>query len=724
MSWQISLLLFSFVFELMLLLLVVGRLKTVAARPFYLGLLLNALWAVNYALDLSSDSRAEKIWLLQLRSTFLPFYALVWFETAFRFARGQPFLRGRWLSAALVIPVITVGLTWFPGSDAYLRFDTARLAAAGSLTLLRLSTGPWIEVYNFFNYSVGVALLYILFRTRLHRRGQRSGLLLFIFGVVLGMIADALHGFGLSPTPGLNYAPIILPLTSASIAAALAGRRLLDFAPVARAAVVERLGECLLVFDSDNRLIDLNRATAVALGVPIAQLIDRSAEEVLAPWPEAHAFLQSTAAEKRSEITIGDAVFEASVFSIESGTAHRARARVLCLHDITRRKQIERELRLAKETAEAAEAAQSRFLAMMSHEIRTPMNGVIGFTQLLAESPLSPEQREQVDTIDQSGRSLLVIVNDVLDYSKIAAGQLEIERVPCNVAEIVQRTARLFAKSVRDKGIALNVSIASNVPTEVASDAVRLGQILTNLVGNAVKFTDTGSVTLEVTAADGGEVLVFVVRDTGIGIPPEQQARVFEPFTQADASSARRFGGTGLGLTITRRLCELMKGTLACESRPGHGSVFTATISVGHALAGTVPAKPTPKPETAVDTRRLRLLVFEDNRVNQAVARALLIRLGHQPAFAADGEQGLAVLAQESFDAILMDVEMPGMDGIEVTRRIRATEPVSGPNRYIIATTAHALQAERERCLAAGMNDFIAKPLLLESLQDALARVP
>jgi CheY-like chemotaxis protein/nitrogen-specific signal transduction histidine kinase len=397
---------------------------------------------------------------------------------------------------------------------------------------------------------------------------------------------------------------------------------------------------------------------------------------------------------------------------------------VLVLSDVTRRKETETQLRLAKEAAEAAGQAQSRFLATMSHEIRTPMNGVIGFIQMLQATSLDPKQREYLDLIDHSTHSLLVIINDVLDYSKIAANQLEIEQIPCDVRALVDHTHRLLQPLAADKGLAFTTRLAGDVPSEVVSDPVRLQQILNNLVGNAIKFTAAGRVTLEVAAAPA-RFLVFKISDTGIGIAPEQQARIFTPFSQADASTTRRFGGTGLGLSITRRLCELMGGSLTVSSEPGRGSVFTATIRTLPASSpAPTPAAGTSAAEAPTRRRPLKLLVFEDNFVNQKVIGAFLTKLGHQARFAEDGEKGLAVFDRERFDALLMDLEMPVMDGYEAVRRIRGNEKPGTRRAYVIALTAHALKGERERCLELGMDDFLTKPLNLAILEKTLARVP
>ncbi len=704
-----------------MLLVVRGRLRTITAGPFSFVLLLNTLWACNYALDLSSQSLEEKLLLLKLRSTFLPFYAVAWFETAYRFAVGRPGLRGWTLAAALVVPMGTVALAWIP-QLVPLAFHSFHVEVIGHVAVLHTTSGPWTHLYNLYNYAAGLAALYFVFRARLHGRQERRWRLVLLAGALIGIIADVLHEVGYSPTPGLNYAPIILPLTSGMIAIALLGHRVANLAPVARAALIEQIDLQLFVFDPSGALIDLNRAAARALGQPTDRLLNRSLPEVLAPWPEIAAFAGTGRAGERREVSLRDNIYEVALLLIVAEDTEFARGRILSLTDITARKQTESQLRQAKEVAEAAEAAQSRFLAMMSHEVRTPMNGMLGFTQLLADSRLNPDQRDQVEMIEQSGRALLVILNDVLDFSKIAAGRIEVEQVRCDAGEVARNTCRLFSGQAEAKDLTLTCQIPESFPSHVVSDPVRIGQILANLIGNALKFTVRGGVdvTLDHEETTKGLFLIFRVRDTGIGISGEAQERIFEPFTQADTSTTRRFGGTGLGLSITRSLCQLLGGTVTVESVPGQGSVFTATLQAARDT-GPVSA---PILAPVSKATPLEVVVFEDNVVNQRVIKALLEREGHSVRLAGDGIQGLALLEEGACDAILMDIEMPRMDGFEAVRRIRSQESTAQRPQYIVALTAHAMTGERERALTAGCDDFLTKPVHAGALRAALDRVP
>jgi signal transduction histidine kinase/ActR/RegA family two-component response regulator len=396
------------------------------------------------------------------------------------------------------------------------------------------------------------------------------------------------------------------------------------------------------------------------------------------------------------------------------------------LHELSRLvEERTRDLQQEKVRAEAASQAKSEFLANMSHEIRTPLNAVLGLTSLVLRSPLAAEQKAQLELVRQSGEALLVVINDVLDVSKIEAGELKLELAPFSLRDCIGEALSLVAQKASDKGLAVHCHLGEGLPAAVETDAGRLRQILANLLDNAVKFTEHGEVRLEVTASPGTErdavELAFTVRDTGIGIPAAALQRLFQPFVQADSSTSRRYGGTGLGLVISRRLAERLGGHLWVESEPGRGSAFSFTIRCRPAPCVPVPAaEPAPLGSLA-ERFPWRILVAEDNSVNQKVVVLLLEHMGYQADVAGDGLEVLQALQRQSYDLILMDVQMPGMDGLEVTRRLRAELPADR-QPWIIALTASVLAEQRAACFAAGMDDFLGKPLGVVELEAALLR--
>jgi signal transduction histidine kinase/ActR/RegA family two-component response regulator len=401
------------------------------------------------------------------------------------------------------------------------------------------------------------------------------------------------------------------------------------------------------------------------------------------------------------------------------------------------------ELTLARDRAEAASRAKSEFLANMSHEIRTPMNGVLGMAELVLDGELSPAQRDGVETIQSSAQSLLGIIDEILDFSRIEAGRLPIDPIPCDLSSLAADVVRSLAGRADQKGIVLRCTVDASTPPCAVVDPGRLRQVLLNLVGNAIKFTSTGDVSLDVRGQgalpDGRTLVVFVVRDSGIGIEATRLRAIFDPFTQADGSMTRRYGGTGLGLTICARLVQLMGGEIDVQSTPGVGSTFTVRLPLMPAFAaavGRLGATPLVAPGVSADTttaepeaepRVRHVLVAEDNPVNQRVVQHLLRKRRWSMTVVDDGREAVAAFERERFDLVLMDVQMPEMDGLEAVTLLRSIERRDGrPHTPVIAVTAHAMSGDRDRCLARGMDGYVTKPLrpdaLFAHIDDVLAR--
>jgi two-component system, sensor histidine kinase len=381
------------------------------------------------------------------------------------------------------------------------------------------------------------------------------------------------------------------------------------------------------------------------------------------------------------------------------------------------------ELQQALARAEASARSKSEFLAMMSHEIRTPMNGILGMAQLLELTPLNSEQRDYLSTVRSSGDALLVLINDILDFSKIDAGKLQLESKNFHLQQVLDSTLAPFRPQIEQKGLQLHTTLDPALPATVTGDSTRLRQIVSNLLSNAIKFTQQGAIHLRVqvlTHDAQGLELAFSVQDSGIGIPSDRMDRLFQAFSQVDSSTTRHFGGTGLGLVISARLCEAMGGSINVRSREGVGSVFSFTVRLGHGAPVPTATATTLQPLAA--RAQHRVLVVDDDAINRTLATAMLGKLGLPADVAKDGHEAVAMVTAHTYSIVLMDMQMPGMDGVKATQAIRQLPLTRQP--HIIALTASAFDSDRERCLQAGMNDFLSKPFRLQSLREKLATLP
>jgi len=517
--------------------------------------------------------------------------------------------------------------------------------------------------------------------------------------------------------------------------------------------VISKTKNAIAIMEPDGTITAVNAAFVQMTGYAPGEAVGQRYDDLLfGPSTDAAATSAYRRARDDGRELIQDLLLyrkDGATFWIESdlipvaNAAGRLTRWILIGNDITRRRQTEDALRAAKETAEANSRLKSEFLANLSHEIRTPMNAIMGMTELALATPLTDEQQQYLQTVRSSSELLLSLLNDILDLSKIEAGKMEMEEIDFSISDVVGDTVKTLDVKARQKGIALSANVAAGLPPIVRGDPTRLRQILLNLIGNAIKFTDTGSVTVTVEEQwrrDTEISLQFSVRDTGIGIPAAQLDRIFEPFKQGDASTTRKYGGSGLGLTISSELVRMMNGRIWVQSTPGHGSTFHFTIHLKWSMlparspAG-IPAKlplalPRPASDTASTalvapaTRRLRILVADDHDANRNLVTTVLGKRGHACVEAANGYQVLEALDRESFDVVLMDVQMPGMDGYQATAAIRKREEEQGGHVPIIALTAHAMSGDRERCLLAGMDAYLAKPLRPSELVQLVESVP
>jgi PAS domain S-box-containing protein len=501
----------------------------------------------------------------------------------------------------------------------------------------------------------------------------------------------------------------------------------------------EAVPQPFFVYDVETlRLLEANEAAVNTYGHSRDELLDMTLEDLRPPEdiPRMHALLAEArsghvpffrATGVRHQLKDGRLV-DVETVSHEVSFGDR-RARLLLAMDVSEQRRATAEMEEARQAAEAMSRAKSQFLANMSHEIRTPMNGILGMTELALASDLSGEPRHYIELARDSAEALLNIINDILDFSKIEAGRLELLYAPTNLRTLIRDTLQVLAITARGRGLTLEHAIDDQVPALLLLDAGRVRQVLVNLVGNAIKFTPSGRIDVSVRAGgrrESGQALIEVaVRDTGIGVPPEKQRAIFEEFVQADGSTSRQYGGTGLGLAIVSRLVAMMGGTIGVESQPGAGSAFTFTLRASLPDESTLAAPaPADRPRVPRRTTRMRVLVAEDNPVNQRVAAGLVRQQGHEVAIANDGFEAVEAATTGRFDLVLMDVQMPRVDGLAATRAIRVCEQERRTRRVrIVAVTAHALDSDRVRCLEAGMDDYISKPIAVAQLLRVLDAV-
>ena len=491
----------------------------------------------------------------------------------------------------------------------------------------------------------------------------------------------------------------------------------------------QNVNDMILFANIDGYVIEANDAAVQAFGYEKEDLLGKAIFYLVSPDPKSPVgapYYRSKAGGIYYEATAyrGDGSTFIAEVSMQGTETDDGKVLMAILRDATERKRINEELKQAKETAEAASHAKSEFLANISHEIRTPLNGMLGMLDLTLMTGLTKEQRDNLITAKECAGTLLNLINDILDFSKIEAGKLNMECISFNIRELIEQTSKPHIIKAQEKGLSFKYLVDGRIPQAVNGDPYRLKQVINNLAGNAVKFTDTGEVNLSARLiAKSGEYveLEFLISDTGIGIAPEDIGRLFDTFSQVDSSHTRKYGGTGLGLAISRQLVEKMGGSIGVESIKGKGSTFhfTVKLGIGVPISGTAKEAPPIK-----KTRNpIRILLVEDDKVSQMVITQMIRETGHMITTANNGVEALRMLKEQNTDVVLMDVQMPEMDGIETTRRIRREEESTGRHIPIIALTAHALPGDKEKFLSLGMDGYISKPVQIKSFLDTIQDV-
>lgn len=677
-------------------------------------IVLTFFWSVFGGLEDMMTGLEEKILLSKFTYLSISCASVVWFNFVIRFTGLLNHIRGNRLLFLWILPLIFIILAWTNELHGWMWPEFRRINDDPESRLL-YGTGPakWLTIiYSYLlNFISAVLLLYRIVRSEGFMKKQYEALLI---STSFPWIANILYITGYSPE-GIEITPISFTLMVATILWSMSRNNLFDLMPVAYDMLFRYMSDSAFVLDNQNRVVEINESAQRNLhirkdSIGIEPHISHSA------YPDLmYRFMEMKEGRTEYELDDGDSIrwFDVRVTNLTYKNGRNA-GRMFVLRDISLRKGLEAELVKAKEQAEAASKAKSEFLATMSHEIRTPLNAIIGFTDLLKNTKLNAVQKEYVNNANVSGHALLGIINDILDFSKIEAGLLTLEIIKTDLVELLENCVDIIKYTAEKKQLIVKLTIDPSMPRFARLDPIRLQQILTNLLSNAVKFTRQGEIELKVAynPLDNDEArLNFSVRDTGIGISDEQKSKLFKAFSQADSSTTRKFGGTGLGLVISDLIANEMGSKIYFESQLNVGSVFYFEL-ITTMEAGEQQEIDEKLPENAViSDRHVRILVAEDVDINMMMMRALLntILPGCEIIEAENGVRALKLFTEAVPDIVLMDVQMPEMDGIEATREIRKIE--YGRKTPVIALTAGVLREEQEKCIEAGMNEIMTKPL-------------
>jgi PAS domain S-box-containing protein len=721
--WQVAVMLAAGCVTLVLACVSQTHRRLLVANPFSSACLIAACWCFLYSWELRATSLDEKLFILKLGFTVVPFLPAVALELTYRFVHERPLLKGWLLGAILIVPAVTVLLAWRMNVSPVFRYDF-RLDESGTIPVVQFASGPWNAVFYGYCYLLAGWSFVILVRSLDTAspwvRRARIG---FLVAKAIPLVFDILfHLRALAPA-GMNYAPASLALSDVLMGIILFGDRLGFRGYVVRSELVERISDFLIVLDAKGRILDINRAAAAFLGTTLKAVQGQSVDKLFEGWGDILDSLED-ARLGPVEIERDDHCFEMSLIPFRGKECRESEIQILWLRDVSRRKRAEQAHVLAAAEAIEANRAKDRYLAIMSHEIRGPLNSVLGFMQLLEHTSLDVEQKEYVGYVSQCGANLLAVINEILDFSKIEAGHMVLVPVPFDFREEVAALCMGMKLEAEAKGLSFRFQTAENVPAVLVGDKLRILQILRNLLSNAIKFTSEGGVQVrfewtEPHVGASESVLRMVVSDTGIGMDSAGVKSLFQPFAQAGANIQHQYGGTGLGLVIAKRFAEMMRGTITVESAPGRGSTFTCMLQLGIGLDGGAAASSVDQRFRGAE-RPLRFLVVDDYALNRRLLQVMLGRMHHEAVTVETGAECVETLENDAFDIVILDVEMPGLDGFETARRIRARRGNSRTDPYIIALTAHASGDIRQRCLDAGMNDYLSKPITPGALSRAI----
>jgi signal transduction histidine kinase len=676
------------------------------AQSFFVFLAATAIWSLAYAAELCSNSLPTALFWANVEYFGIPGTPTSFFGVVLLVAGVR---RGRKLILSL-LGLHSLGLwvaAWTNDRWHLLRQNITFEPRPGFMAV-KFDHGPAYTANVIISYACIVATVMLLGKMSLSRNAlsRKQGQILLL-GVLVPVVGNVLRLFGYEPIPGFDQTPLLFVASALTVAYGLFRWSLISVAPIARDQIVENLRDPVVVLGPGDRVVDSNPTACELFGLDQNELARATVDQLIARFPGQDFLTDSSGLVQLKERSY---FVRRTPLGTQGQTPYGF---ILQFTDVTDQQAAELELRRAKELAEQTSAAKSRFVANVSHELRTPLTGVVGLSDLLAKTQLDRQQMEYLAGIRQSSQTLLRLINDVLDMSKLEAEAMSITLETTDIGELFANVAQVHRHISEQKGIELVIREPSLKGVYVRTDSLRLTQILNNLLGNAVKFTSEGEITLSISRIEPG-VFEIVVQDTGIGIPEDRLSVVFDAFEQATDTTSRNYGGTGLGLTITRRLVERMNGTIEAFSELGKGTRMVLRLPLEEVTVLDEQAQNSDVP------LGLRVLLAEDNLVNTLVITEQLKEFGCVTLHCGDGLAAVKAFVDGKFDLVLLDIQMPGMDGLVACREIRRLNPET--KSLIYALTANAFEDERIRAAEAGMDGFLTKPVRRQDLGAALAR--
>ncbi len=685
------------------------------------------LWAFFQIMVYLAPTMEQKIIYANLRyigieTAPIAFYALAWdYKHRTKAMQFKQYLK------IAVFPALCVQALW--NNEVHHRFYKSVFMRDG---ILVMNNGPifWINmIYLYFFVVLGIYHFVQSYRNSQSKHRQQA--LIIMMAAFIPAVSNFIFNLGLLPFADVDITPISFLLTGLLFYYALFFFALLDVIPIARDLLVEEMQDYVIVLDNNLRVLDMNKSARDFIlqnKVQRAKYVGMSIESLAENWTQLAEAITDTSIDYARINHVRDG--KMNHYDLNKSEIYNRGGtkigQIVDLRNINMLAEALLEAKNAREAAENANKSKGYFLANMSHEIRTPMNAIIGIAEMLDSEGLTREEQKKYNQIIvKSAESLLTIINDILDLSKIEAGRMEMEKHNIDLGQIVRDTVEIFNITTANRSIIITSYIDRKIPQRLLGDAVRIRQILTNLIGNSIKFTKQGEI--EITAKYFGKknninTIELCVRDTGLGIAEDKLDTVFESFKQADSSTTRKYGGTGLGLSIVKSLVELMNGSIKVESKIGVGSKFSVLLPLADALEEAAELK-SPEPNELRSMESLHLLVAEDNKINREVIGLHLKKLGCQFDIVENGRQAVEKYSMGNYDALLMDVQMPDMDGLEATEIIRSMEEGTGKRVPIVALTASSMKEDIQKCLDAGMDDHISKPFKADKLKNALAQI-